>query len=53
MPDERSSSMTDDLPVPNSWTYRTREAVGVFDDPDAVDAVVNELEISGFDRASV
>jgi hypothetical protein len=34
-------------------TYRTREAVVVFSDPHALEAAVDELEISGFDRAAV
>lgn len=34
-------------------TYRAREAVGVFADPDALEAAVDELELSGFDRAAI
>ena len=33
--------------------YRAREAVGVFAEPDALEAAVDELEISGFDRAGI
>lgn len=36
-----------------SRTYRAREAVGVFSDPDALEAAVDALEVSGFDRAAV
>jgi len=34
-------------------TYRVREAVGVFRHPDALEAAVDELEVSGFDRAAI
>lgn len=37
----------------NTWTYRAREAVGVFPDPDALEAAVSDLEVSGFDRAAI
>jgi hypothetical protein len=33
--------------------YVHREAVGVFDNADALEAAVDELEISGFDRAAI
>jgi hypothetical protein len=33
--------------------YRTREAVGVFADPDALESAVGDLEKSGFDRAAI
>ena len=36
-----------------TMTYPAREAVGVFDTPDALEAAVDELEISGFDRAAI
>ncbi len=36
-----------------NWSYRTREAVGVFSDPDALEAAIDELERSGFDRACI
>ena len=34
-------------------TYRVREAVGVFRDPACLEAAVDELEVSGFDRAAI
>lgn len=34
-------------------TYWTKEAVGVFANPDALEAAVDELEVSGFDRAAI
>lgn len=37
----------------SSWTYNVREAVGLFADPDALEAAVDELEIAGFDRAGI
>lgn len=33
--------------------YAHREAVGVFDNADALEAAVDELEISGFNRAAI
>lgn len=39
-------------PLKGRSTYRVREAVGVFDDPDALEAAVDELEEAGFDRAA-
>ncbi|MBU6463397.1 MAG: hypothetical protein KGK01_04185 [Bradyrhizobium sp.] len=36
-----------------AWSYSAHEAVGVFADPDAVEAVIGELEVSGFDRATI
>jgi hypothetical protein len=42
-----------DLATKKPQTYRTREAVGVFADADALEAAVNDLESSGFDRASI
>jgi hypothetical protein len=35
-----------------TYRYQAREAVGVFTHPDALEAAVDELEISGFDRAA-
>jgi hypothetical protein len=34
-------------------SYRAREAVGVFADPEALRLAVEELELSGFDRAAI
>ena len=34
-------------------SYAAREAVGVFNTADALEAAVDQLEISGFDRASI
>ncbi len=42
-----------DLAGKKPLTYRAREAVGVFSDPNALETAVNELEVSGFDRASI
>jgi VIT1/CCC1 family predicted Fe2+/Mn2+ transporter len=36
-----------------TWTYRARETVGVFADPDALEAAVDALERAGFDRAAI
>jgi VIT1/CCC1 family predicted Fe2+/Mn2+ transporter len=36
-----------------TWTYRAREAVGVFADPDALEAAVDALGRAGFDRAAI
>jgi hypothetical protein len=33
--------------------YRVREAVGVFADPDALFAAIEELELAGFDRSAI
>lgn len=33
--------------------YSVREAVGVFSDVEALEAAVDELEVSGFDRATI
>ena len=35
------------------WRYHVREVVGVFADPDALEAAVDELQVSGFDRAAI
>lgn len=37
----------------NTWTYRIREAVGVYASSEAMEAAMDELETTGFDRASV
>jgi outer membrane lipoprotein SlyB len=47
------ASMTEDMTKTASLTYRAKEAVGVFSDPNALEAAVDELEVSGFDRAAV
>jgi hypothetical protein len=39
--------------VAGQWSYLVREAVGVFADPDALETAADELEIAGFDRASI
>lgn len=36
-----------------AYHYAAREAVGVFDDPRALEAAVDELQLSGFDRADI
>jgi hypothetical protein len=36
-----------------TYTYGAREAVGVFADPDMLEAAVDQLEVSGFDRATI
>jgi VIT1/CCC1 family predicted Fe2+/Mn2+ transporter len=45
--------MTETAPDEVTALYRAREAVGVFADPDALEAAVDELEIAGFDRAGI
>jgi hypothetical protein len=45
--------MTDTAPDGGTWTYCAREAVGVFADPDKLEAAVDELERCGFDRAAL
>jgi hypothetical protein len=45
---ERATSSSEE-----TWTYRAYEAVGVFADPDALEAAVDELEVSGFSRATI
>jgi hypothetical protein len=35
-----------------TWIYGSKEVVAVFDDADALETAVNELETSGFDRAA-
>jgi hypothetical protein len=36
-----------------SYSYSVREAVGVFSAPEALERAVDELEVSGFDRAAL
>jgi hypothetical protein len=36
-----------------AWTYSAYEAVGVFADPEALEAAIDELEVSGFNRATI
>ena len=36
-----------------TWIYGSKEVVAVFDDADALETAVNELETSGFDRAAI
>lgn len=45
--------MVDDRRVVSVWAHRTREAVGVFAEPDALEAAVDRLEASGFHRANI
>jgi hypothetical protein len=45
--------MADTQTDTNPSTYRVREAVGVFADPESLEAAVDELEVSGFDRAGI
>jgi hypothetical protein len=45
--------MSDEVRRKDPWEYMTREAIGVFSDPDALEAAVDELEISGFDQAGI
>ena len=42
--------MTETAPDEVTTLYRAREAVGVFADPDALEAAVDELEIAGLVR---
>lgn len=51
--DEGRRQRADDNSDEGTWIYRAREAVGVFDDGDALEAAVDELEIAGFNRAAV
>lgn len=44
---DRSSS------ADGTYEYRAREAVGVFADPASLEMAVDELEIAGFDRATI
>jgi hypothetical protein len=37
----------------NAWAYRAREAVGVFAAGDDLETAIADLEMSGFDRASI
>ncbi len=45
--------MTETTSSTGTWNYRARETVGVFADPEALEAAVDELEVSGFDRAAL
>ncbi len=45
--------MADNGAAKEPWAYRAREAVGVFAEPDALEAAVNQLEMSGFDRTTI
>ncbi len=47
------ASITADTTDTASRSYRAREAVAVFSDPDALEAAVDALEVSGFDRAAI
>ncbi|HUN95548.1 MAG TPA: hypothetical protein VMU69_04825 [Bradyrhizobium sp.] len=40
-------------PSTGNYGYIVREAVGVFSIPEALERAVDELEISGFDRATL
>ena len=48
-----SSAHASDLPAGSEWNYRVREAVAVFSDANDLETAVNDLEISGFDRAGI
>lgn len=48
-----SGQMAQDGRGIEKWSYGAREAIGVFHDPDSLEAAVDELEISGFDRAAI
>jgi hypothetical protein len=39
--------------IDGNYDYDVREAVGVLADPEALERAVDELEISGFDRAAL
>jgi hypothetical protein len=45
--------MTESNAAIESWTNAAREAVGVFDAPDALESAVDALETAGFDRAAI
>ena len=45
--------MNDDSAARKEQTYRSREAVGVFPDPAALEHAVNELETAGFDPGAI
>lgn len=45
--------MTEKMRKPARKPYRAREAVGVFTDPDSLQAAVDALELSGFDRSAI
>lgn len=44
---------TEPSPESGALIYQSREAVGVFADPDALEAAVTALESAGFDRAAI
>jgi hypothetical protein len=53
-PTERDQSGTSAMSATSgTYSYRAREAVGVFADPDRLEAAVDQLEVSGFDRATI
>jgi hypothetical protein len=45
--------MIDDVAQYTTSTYRAREAVGLFADPDKLESAVEALEGAGFDRAAI
>jgi hypothetical protein len=45
--------MTDDVIQYTTSTYRAREAVGLFADPDRLEDAIEALEEAGFDRAAI
>ncbi len=49
----RSSETKETADTATTRRYWTKEAVGIFGDPDALEAAVEDLEISGFDRAAI
>jgi hypothetical protein len=51
--DFAQGSMTEDMTDTANRTYRAREVVGVFSDANALEAAIDELEVSGFDRAAI
>ena len=50
---EQASGTKETADIATTRTYWTKEAVGVFSDPDALETAVDELEVSGFDRAAI
>jgi hypothetical protein len=47
------ASLGSNGPSTGNYRYTMREAVGLFSAPDALERAVDELEISGFDRATL
>jgi hypothetical protein len=45
--------MAEDKPDDGTVSYAAREAVGVFDKAEGLEAAVDQLEMSGFDRAEI